>query len=45
VMTRDRTQQAVGRQLQQMVASAAVRYNDAYKPAPQAPRPAPKPAP
>jgi peptidyl-prolyl cis-trans isomerase C len=43
VLKKERTQQAVGKQLHQMVAAQAttVQYNDAYKPAPQ---PAQKPA-
>ena len=46
VLKRQRTQEAVARQLHQFVETAAktVRYNDAYKPATPPAAPAPKPA-
>lgn len=48
VLKKQRTQEAVGRQLKQLVQAQlpTVRYNDAFKPAPQpaAQQPAPKPA-
>jgi EpsD family peptidyl-prolyl cis-trans isomerase len=45
-LTRQRTQEAVRREAGELVAAAAktVRYNDAYRPAPAAANPAPKPA-
>jgi EpsD family peptidyl-prolyl cis-trans isomerase len=46
VLTRQRTQEAVMREARALIADAVktVRYNDAYRPAPAAASPAPKPA-